>query len=168
MRRQREAGVTLMELLIAVSLVALLSLGMVMAIRVGLNAMQKVNAKFAANRRVLSIERILDSQIGGIMPVVANCGGVGGPKFLFFNGKPASMNFVSDYSLQEGSRGYPRILSFAVVPATEGVRLIVNEEIYPGPVGAGAFCAGIDGTGPIFSNHAPNPRSFVLADNLAY
>ncbi len=168
MRNRREAGVTLMELLIAVSLVALLSLGMVMAIRVGLSAMEKINAKFIANRKILSIERILESQIGGIMPVVANCAGAGGSKFLFFEGKSNSMHFVSNYSLQEGSRGYPRILSFSVVPANEGVRLIVNEEVFPGPVGAGQFCAGINAGVPVFNDAGANPKSFVIADNLAY
>jgi len=39
--------------LIAVSLVGLMSIGILMSIRVGLNAMDKTNTRLMANRRVL-------------------------------------------------------------------------------------------------------------------
>lgn len=168
-RLKPQAGVTLMELLIAVSLVSVLSTGMLMAIRVGLNAMQKTNSRFAENRRFSSVQRLIESQIGGFMPVVSECrGGGGGGRFLFFEGRPQSMRFVSSYSLQEAARGYPRILSFAVVRGDQGYRLIVNESIYPGPIGAGLQCLGLRGGVPDFAETSANPQSFVLADKLAY
>jgi general secretion pathway protein J len=166
--RSREAGVTLVELIIAVSLVSFLSLGMLFAIRVGLSAMDKTNARFLSNRKVMAVQRIINGQIGGIMPVLSNCQTPGGPKFVFFQGQPQLMTFVSSYSLQEGSRGYPHILDFRVIPGEQGLRLIVNESIYPGPITAGRLCMGLANGVPVLNGMGPNPASFVLADKLAF
>jgi len=58
-----ERGVTLMELLVSISLLSLLSVGMLMSLRVGLNALDKADAKLMANRRVVSVERIVRSRL---------------------------------------------------------------------------------------------------------
>ncbi len=70
---RHDAGVTLIELLIAVLLLSLLSVGIVLTLRVALSAMNKSDSKLMANRRVSSVERILDQEIEGIMPVTADC-----------------------------------------------------------------------------------------------
>jgi prepilin-type N-terminal cleavage/methylation domain-containing protein len=177
----RMRGVTLIELLIAVSLLSLLTVGMLMALRVGLSALDKGNSKLIANRRAASVERILESEIAGFMPASADCPG-GAPnappvKAPFFVGQPQSMRFVSTYSLQEAARGYPRILEFLVIPGdrNEGVRLIVNERLYTGPRSTGASCLGLvpdptsgGGMKVGFRPIEPGPGSFVLADRLAY
>lgn len=173
-----EAGVTLMELLIAVTLVALLAVGMLMALRVGLSAMDKANTRLMANRRAASVERIVESEISGIIPVKAQCMPTAEMPPLtipFFQGDPQAMRLVSNYSLQQGNRGLPMILEFHVIPGAEGrgVRLAVNEHTYTGPLAAGAFCAGQapDQTGimqPIFLPIETGASSFVLADKLAY
>ena len=54
---RRQAGVTLMELLIAVTLMSLLSVGIVISLRVALSAMNKTDTKLMSNRRVASVER---------------------------------------------------------------------------------------------------------------
>jgi prepilin-type N-terminal cleavage/methylation domain-containing protein len=172
-------GVTLLELLIAVSLLSLLSVGVLMAMRVGLDAMQKTNSRLMDNRRVARAQRILEEQIAGFMPLVADC--LPGPdrprvRMPFFQGEPESMRFLSSYSLTEGARGYPRILEFQVIPGenNRGVRLVVNEHLYTGPAGAGMFCLGM-GPDPLTGAQVPlfrpievGPYSFVLADRLAY
>jgi hypothetical protein len=175
-RRSREAGVTLMELIIAVTLVGLLMLGMVFAIRTGLIALDRSNTKLLTGRRVISVERILQHQIADAIPVAAPCGAPNGPKFSFFDGDPSSLRLVSSYSLQEASRGYPRILEFQVIPGehNQGVRLIVNERYYAGPISAGSLCTGFS-PDPVTGRPAPHfgpvaigPSSFVLADRLAF
>src|SRR5205085_4277011 len=70
-----QAGLTLMEVLIAVSLLSLLSVGMLIAMRVGLSAMAKANARLIDDRRVAGAQRILEQEIAGFMPVKALCGG---------------------------------------------------------------------------------------------
>jgi prepilin-type N-terminal cleavage/methylation domain-containing protein len=180
MSARGRAGVTLIELLIAVSLVGLLAVGLLTAMRVGLAAMQKVNTRVIANRKALGVQRILEQQVAGLMPVSADCMGGGGPaptaKILFFQGDVQTMRFVSAYSLEEAARGYPRILEYQVIPGerNEGVRLVVNEHLYTGGRGAGLFCLGM-GMDPALGVTAPrfrpvevNERSFVLADRLAY
>ena len=173
-------GVTLIELLVAIMLLSMISVGMLMAMRVGLNAMSKTNEHVTSARRVLGVERTLTQQIAGFFPTRGLCGanpqeGVPGTQFVFFQGEPQTVRFVSTYSLEEASRGYPRILEYFVAPGAEGrgVRLLLNEYLYSGPYATGAFCGGM----------APDPqarivqvlwrppvaheRTFVLADKLA-
>jgi general secretion pathway protein J len=176
MTRRPQAGVTLIELLIAVTLLSFLSVGILMALQVALDALQKGNGKLMDNRRVAGAQRVLEQQIAGFMPVKMVCAAdpAGAPR-AFFEGQPQSMRFVSAYSLQEAWRGVPRILEFQVIPGDEGrgVRLIVNEIPYAGPPSAGASCLGIvpdPETGQMAPQFAPiqsGPQSFVLADKLA-
>jgi prepilin-type N-terminal cleavage/methylation domain-containing protein len=170
MRRARgQAGLTLMEVLIAVSLLSLLSVGMTIALRIGLSATGKANARLIDDRRVAGTQRILESEIAGFMPVKAACGGAGempGGVIQFFQGQEQSMRFVSTYSLQQAWRGLPQILEYLVIPREDGkgVRLVVNEHIYSGPKSTGMFCFGPGRYTPIDAG----PGSFVLADNLAF
>lgn len=179
MSHRGQHGVTLMELLIAVSLLSLLSVGLLTAMRVGLAAMEKTNSRLMDNRRVARAQRILEEQIAGFIPVVAEClPPVEGPRtrMPFFQGEPQSMRFVSSHSLAEGARGYPRILEYRVIPIEDGrgVRLVVNEHLYTGPLGAGMFCLGqghdpaLGAQVPLFRPIEVGPASFVLADRLAY
>src|SRR3977135_8792 len=113
------AGVTLMELLIAVTLFSLLSLGMMYAFRIGLMAYSKTQNPLMDNRRVAGDQRILGQQIQGLIPVVAACGagpGSAGTGTAFFQGEPESMRLVSAFSLQEASRGMAQILEIFVAP----------------------------------------------------
>ena len=176
--RRNQRGVTLLELLIAVSLMSLLSLGILYSMRVGVNAMEKTNDRFRKNRRVLGVEKALAAQIAGLMPVTIEClggGGGQGGKAVMFHGDPQSMRFVSSYSLQEGARGYPKLLEFTVIGGEGGVgvRLIVNEIPYTGPFSLRGACIGtqpdpVTGqSAPLFLPIAPRPDSFVLADKLA-
>ena len=173
--RVNQRGVTLLELLISVSLMSLLSLGVLFSMRVGINAMEKTNSKFQKNRRVLGVEKALTAQIAGLMPVTIECPGGQGGKAVLFQGDPQSMRFVSTYSLQEGARGYPKLLEFTVVAGENGngVRLIVNELPYSGPFSVRGACVGTQPdpltgqSAALFMPISPRPDSFVLADKLA-
>jgi prepilin-type N-terminal cleavage/methylation domain-containing protein len=158
----RERGFTLIELMIAITLVSAISVGMLMAIRTSMILLQKTDDRLQSNRRVMSVEQILSRQLGGVMPVKGACsaGGV----IPVFNGDPQTLHLVSSYSIAEGARGYPRVLELQVLPADQGtVRLIVNEFLYSGPFSIAPFCAG-----GVFSPGQATPQSFVLADRLAY
>jgi general secretion pathway protein J len=177
-RATGRAGVTLLELLIAVSLLSLLSAGVLAALRLGINAMGKANTRLLDNRRIAGAQRILEQQIAGFLPVVADCmQATEAPpvRTPFFQGEPQSMRFVSSYSLGEAWRGYAQTLEFHVIPGDKGgVRLVVNEHIYTGPRGPGLFCLGV-GFDPVARAQVPRfrpievgPQSFVLADNLEF
>ena len=171
MKRRRlrgNAGVTLMELLIAVVLLSLLSVGLLFALRIGLNTYSKAQAKLMDNRRVAGAQRILEEELAGLVPVVAPCGANaegGGTPAQFFQGEPGVMRFVSTFSLQGAWRGRPQILEVFVIPGSEGgVRLVVNELPYLGPLSAGRLCMPERKFPPV----SPAPTSFVLADKLAF
>src|SRR5262245_26334238 len=168
---RRNAGVTLMEVLIAVTLLSLLSMGMLFAIRIGLNTFGKTNEKLMYNRRVAGAQRILEQELQSLIPVVTTCGGgASGPKFGFFQGDDSSMRLVSSFSLQGAWRGQPQILELTVIPGENGngVRLIVNEIQYTGPLAPGKLCIGPFDGGFAFAPIHSGPTSFVLADNLEY
>jgi len=178
-RRGPQSGLTLIEVLIAVTLLSVLSVGILMAMRVGLDALQKTNKKLMDNRRVAGAQRVLEQQIAGFLPVDALCSGnpdAPPEKIVFFQGEEQSMRLVSSYSLSEAWRGQPRILEYQVIPGDEGrgVRLIVNEIPYTGSLGAGQLCLGM-APDPVLGINVPRfrpiragPQSFVLADKLAF
>src|SRR5580692_11985961 len=74
-------GFTLIELMISITLVAALATGMLMAMRTSLLSLEKIDARLQFNRRVMGMERVLTRQIGGVMPVVSNCGTTLNPIF---------------------------------------------------------------------------------------
>lgn len=177
-RLSREAGVTLLELLLAVSLVSLLAVGMLFTLRIGLQAMERVDSRVFASRKVIGAQRVLEQQVAGLMALKADCRSaqVALPTPLpFFQGETDTMRFVSSYSLQSASRGVPMMLEFKVIPGElEGVRLVVNEIPYTGPRMLGLFC-GAPVMDPVTQKQVATfppvqigPQSFVLADQLAY
>jgi prepilin-type N-terminal cleavage/methylation domain-containing protein len=175
-----QAGVTLIEIIVAITLLSALSVAMLFAMRIGLLTFQKANTKLMENRRVAGAQRLLVDQIEGLIPVVAPCTGMEsgglGPPFGFFQGDAQSMRLVSAYSLQQGWRGQAQILEMAVIAGEkgEGVRLIVNELPYAGPANAGRLCKGFvpdPNLGimiPQFAAVEVSPASFVLADKLQF
>ena len=153
-----DAGFTLIELMIAITLVAALATGMLMAMRTSLLSMGKINGHLEFNRRVMGMQRVLSRQIGGAMPSIGDCGEVRMP---VFSGASDSLRLVSSYSMNEGARGYPQFDQFTVVKGEQGVRLIVTEHPFTGPASTAPFC----GEGAA----APDiePTSLILADRLA-
>jgi len=156
--RRNQAGVTLIEVLVAVTLLSLLSLGMLYAFRLGTGALSKTDSKLMDNRRVVGAQRILEQELMGLLPVLAACPGKSNG---YFQGEPQRMRLVSAFSLEEAWRGRPKILELFVIPGENGagVRLVVNEAPYTGPASVAPYCEGT----PVAT-----PHSFVLADRLAY
>jgi len=177
--RAPRAGITLMEVVVAVTLLSMLSAGLIATIRMGFNALDRTNARLMENRRVAGAQRLLEQELGGFLPVKTVCppdSGAPGAPFVFFEGQPQSMRLVSTYSLSEAWRGQPRILELQVIPGDQGrgVRLIVNEIPYTGPLSAGQSCVGMAAdpdSGRIVPQFRPiqaSAQSFVLADKLAW
>ncbi len=175
--RGARAGVTLIEILVAITLLSLLATGVLIAMRLGFGTMDKTNTYLSQNRRVVNARRIVESEIGGFVLTFATF--YPQPLFptnvVFFQAEPQSMRFVTTYSLNEGLRGRPQIAELQVIAGErgEGARLILNETPYTGPLQAGLRVAGVepDPTGRAITNFQPiraGAGSFVLADRLAY
>jgi prepilin-type N-terminal cleavage/methylation domain-containing protein len=168
MKTTLQSGVTLIEILIAVSLLSLLSVGMLVAMRLGLNTLDKTDSHLVRNRRVSNSRKISTMAYYHPKPGEMN-------PVQFLQTEQQSMRFVTSYSLEEAWRGRPRIAAMQVIPGerNQGVRLIVNETPYTGPEQTGQEILGIeqDLTGRQTTRYAPiqpGSRSFVLADRLAF
>jgi competence protein ComGC len=169
---RKEAGITLIEVLIAVSLLSLLSVGMLMAMRIGFNTMEKTDNHMVQNRKAANARKILENEISGFTMTRAlwqpqTQGQLSVP---FAQWESQSMRFVTSYSLQDSWRGRPQIAALHVIPGDQGVgvRLIVDETPYTGPAQAGQFITGIENNIPHFAAIQVGAQSFVLADRLAY
>lgn len=178
MKIDSESGVTLIEILIAVSLLSLLSVGMLVAMRLGFNTMDKTDSRLVRNRRVSNTGKIIENEIDGFIATTAAYHPQPNNTYPipFLQTEAQTMRFVTSYSLDQAWRGGPRIAVLQVIPgeSNRGVRLIVNEAPYTGPEGTGRQIAGIE-QDPVsglqitrFVPVAPGPDSFVLADKLAY
>lgn len=183
MKTSAKSGVTLIEMMVAVSLLSLLSVGMLIAMRLGFNTMDKVNSHLVMDRRVVNSRGIIENEISGFTFTMADFM-PGSPAYRavpFFEAEPQRMRFVTSYSLNDGWRGRPQIAVLQVIPGDivpgdprRGVRLIVNELLYTGPVQAGESITGVEAD-PVsgqpvaqFVPVAPGSQSFVLADRLAF
>lgn len=150
----RQAGFTLVELVLAISLVAAIATGMLMAMHNGLLTLDRIGTRLDQNRRALALDRLLRGQLDGTFQVLARCGG---DLRSIFTGSPTRMRLVSTYSRAAGSRGYPVLVEYRILPNPDGtVRLVALEEPYSG------FCIGQDEAA------SPTASAFVLADQLAY
>jgi hypothetical protein len=162
-------------MVVAVTLLSLLSTGLLMALRIGVNTFTKVDTKLMDDRRVAGAQRIVEQQLEGLIPVVTPCGKSQG-RLAFFQGEAQTMRLVSGFSLQQAWRGLPQILEMFVIPGEQGrgVRLVVNEIPYTGPDSTAGLCTGVSPdpqTGQPHTHFVPviaSPNSFVLADKLAY
>jgi prepilin-type N-terminal cleavage/methylation domain-containing protein len=168
-----EAGVTLIEILIAVSLLSLLSVGILIAMRIGFNTLDKVDSRLLTDRRVSYARRIVESEVAGFTYTTAmwHPGTPAARVVPFTQWESRTMRFVTSYSLQDSWRGRPQIVALQVIPAAEGrgVRLIVNETSYTDSAQAGATISSFDTDGVVhFEPVLAGPQSFVLADRLEY
>lgn len=162
MRSNSQRGVTLVELLIAITLVAALATGMLMALRSSLTAMDRINVRLEENRRVVGLQQIVNRQISGTIPGGGNC------RFI---GMPGSLQLVTAYSIDQGARGFPHAVQFQVRPdPAGGVQLFETESPYAG--GCGPLGAGIPPPGaPVPSAPVPGvpvagTQTLVLATRL--
>lgn len=178
-RRHSQPGVTLIELLVAISLLSALSLGLLFALRIGLTAMERTNDHLHATRRVLGADKVFSLQIASFMPGKIDCRPAPDAPAVpvsLFQGEESTMRFLSSYSLNDATRGHPQLLEYQVIPGVDGrgVRLIVNERPHAGHFSPPGLCFAVTPdplTGLPVGRFQPvqaAPGSFVLADRLAY
>jgi general secretion pathway protein J len=166
---------TLIEILVAVSLMGLLSVGIVTSLEVGANSWQRARSSLSLDRRIATANSILHSGISGIAPVLAQVPPgrrMEVQSLTFFQGEPQSMRFVSSYSVTEGRRGGLQIVELEIVNSERGRRVLLNQMPYRGPLSAGVLVAGFvrDANFPrgrvIFEPIRPRATSLIILDEL--
>ncbi len=154
--RRREAGITVIELLLAGTLFAAISGSMAMVLNVSFTSMNRIDEKVDFNRRVVASQRAMDQILQGLIPVLTPCNG----RPVGLTGFQGGVRFVSYYSLTEGNRGRPQIVALFVDQSPNGgFRLLLNERPFLGKPSLTTVCG-------LPFNTAPG--SFVLADRLEF
>ena len=170
-------GVTLLELLVAMTLFSLLSAALFWSLRLGLSTLAKTRDHTVSARRTWGAQRALEGMLAGLTPLTAEftLPGTAGLDYApFFQGDSGAMRFLTMHSLSGGARSSPHLVELAVVPRDDrqGLRLIVNEFPYLGPASLGVLILGRSSdplSGATFLDFRPvqpGPNSFVLADQL--
>src|ERR1051326_5299619 len=67
---RRQAGITLLEVLVSVTLLSLLAVGMMMALRIGLFTFSRTNARLMDDRRVAGSQHVIEQELEGLLPAV--------------------------------------------------------------------------------------------------
>ena len=154
-RRSRQSGMTLIELLIAVTLFGAISASMGIVLNIAFTSMNKIDEKVDFNRRIIASQRTLDQILHGMIPVIAPCAG----KPIGITGLATGTRFLSSHSLTEGSRGRLQIVELFVASSPNGgFRLLLNERPYLGKRSLTYACA---------QPFQVVDSSFILADRLS-
>jgi prepilin-type N-terminal cleavage/methylation domain-containing protein len=163
---KNQHGFTILELLIAVTLVAAISAGLLTAMRNGLLTMERTQHRLTENRRALGLQDLVARQIAGAVPILGLCGTPDSAgSFWAFRGHASALMLVTNASLAQGSRGYPHVVSYHVLPNRDGtVRLEMTEALFPSPAGTIPFC---DASGMPLIPATTTPPT-VIYDRLAY
>lgn len=165
---------TLIEILVAVTLLGILSVGLVTALQVTAGAWSSARNARSQDRRIANANALLHAQFTSVTPVVPQVmqrgiQTVAGP---FFQGEPNVMRFVSSYSVTEGVRGGLQIIELQVSPGEEGMRLLLTQTPYRGPLSVGRFIVGSESLGApgsvrmLFTPLQARPDSLIVADRL--
>ena len=171
--RNPRAGMTLIEILVAVTLLGILSAGLLSLLETSAGAWSAARERLTLDRRVSSSNTLAHAAFSGMVPILATPPPqAGAPRAVFFQGEPTEMRFVSSYSMTEGVRGGLRILELNVQRGANGLRLVLTESPYRGPASVGRYITGVEPSIEgrnrlLFSTVRPRADSLIVADALA-
>jgi general secretion pathway protein J len=120
----RVAGFTLLELIISITLVAIIVLIISVAANLGYRSFNAGEKKMNAVERLRSSLTIIDAQIQSGVPLTLEDGGV---KQYNFMGEQDSLKFSTNYSIWGGQRGYV-IVNYRVDTDDRGKRTLFASE----------------------------------------
>jgi hypothetical protein len=130
------AGMTLIEVLVAVGLMSMLTVGLLTSLQIGATSWSTTNDVLVLDRRVANANMLLRSLVASIVPInTRTLPGSEIPSYeiSFFQGESHSMRFVSSHSISFGSRGKLQLTELQVDPHQGTLRLLLNQFDYQGP-----------------------------------
>ncbi|MBI4444088.1 MAG: prepilin-type N-terminal cleavage/methylation domain-containing protein [Acidobacteria bacterium] len=167
--REHNAGFTLLELLVSVTIVGLLSVTIFFGWRVAASAWQRADRHLREQRVVLATHQVLEEQMASMVPYRVSP--AQGPPMIFFQGEPEAARFVSRYSLADRARSGLYLIEYRIVAQRDGQKqLMVNEFPLHGPEELRELVEGVDLTpaGSIlrFASFHEGPRTITLLAGL--
>ena len=136
--RHKKGGFSLIELLVSMTLMGLLTLALHFGFRVGTNAWAKGDGELQRYRATQAAYEMLSRQLGSALPYYSQQKVNDVPvEVLLFQGAPAGMRFVSNFSCQLRSAAGLRLVEYFVTDSQEmrGKALVVNERRLPDDLG---------------------------------
>ena len=121
---KRNAGFTLLELIISITLVAIIVLIVAGAASLGYRSFSTGEKKLNAIERLRASLIIIDAQIQSGVPLTLEDGGV---KQYYFMGEQDSLKFSTNHSIWGGQRGYV-IVNYRVETDNQGKRTLFASE----------------------------------------
>jgi len=121
---KRNAGFTLLELIISITLVAIIVLIVAGAASLGYRSFSTGERKLNAIERLRASLIIIDAQIQSGVPLTLEDGGV---KQYYFVGEQDSLKFSTNHSIWGGQRGYV-IANYRVEADNQGKRTLFASE----------------------------------------
>lgn len=121
---KRNAGFTLLELIISITLVAIIVLIVAGAANLGYRSFNAGERKLNAIERLRASLIIIDAQIQSGVPLTLEDGGV---KQYYFVGEQDSLKFSTNHSIWGGQRGYV-IVNYRVETDNQGKRTLFASE----------------------------------------
>jgi general secretion pathway protein J len=117
-------GFTLLELTISITLIGLIVLIVVGALRLGHRSVESGEKKIAVLERIRSSFQVIDSQLQSYIPLSYE---ENGEIKYYFKGERDSIRFTTNYSIWGGAKGYV-IAVYSVIPENEGRQVLYASE----------------------------------------
>jgi prepilin-type N-terminal cleavage/methylation domain-containing protein len=126
--RSVNRGFTLLELLISMTLLVVILVITMGAMRAGSRSVATGEKKMDAQERFRAVLSIMDAQIASQIPLTYE--GEGGPRFTF-RGDGQSLRLSTSYSIWSGRRGYV-VVDYVIEAAGGGKSVLYAREQVPG------------------------------------
>jgi len=147
---RKQAGFTLLELLVAITIVSLLSTTILFGWRIAANAWGRASELVEEQRRVAATHQVLQEQMAAMVPYSPWTRQ--GMQDVFFQGEPQTARFLSRYSLENRAGSGLYLIEYEIAEQMDGTcQLLMNEAPLRNPDEAGGVFASVEqsAAGPI-------------------
>lgn len=168
--RQQQTGFTLMEMLVAMTIVSLLATTILFGWRIAAAAWGRASELTEEQRRASAVNQVLLLQMAEMLPVAPSTRP--GARNVFFQGEASTARFLSRYSLVNRSRSGIYRIEYQIADRSDGLHeLLLNEVPVSGPSDFGSLLTGVEQTPQgMLARFAPfqrTPQTRVLLDDLS-
>lgn len=128
---RHDAGFTLLELLISITLLTVIIVLMIGAIRIGSRSLAAGEKKIEAQERLRSVISLIDAQIQSQIPLTYR---EEGKTKYYFQARTKTLRFATNYSIWGGKRGYV-VVDYKIENDSSGKDILNVSEFVPGMEG---------------------------------